>query len=62
MNPSIFSLSLLLSISSSLPILYLSFFPQISLHSVPKIVALITVRANAGTRAYVGHNSWHMRY
>jgi hypothetical protein len=32
------------------------------LHSVPKIVALITVRANMGTRTYMGHNSWHMRY
>ncbi len=29
---------------------------------MPKIVALITVRANTGIRAYVGHNSWHMRY
>jgi hypothetical protein len=31
-------------------------------HSVPKIVALITKRANTGARAYMGHNSWHMRY
>ncbi len=31
------------------------------LHCVPKIVALITVSANTGACAYVGHNSWHMR-
>jgi len=31
-------------------------------HSVPKIVALITVRANTGARACVGHNSWYIRY
>ncbi len=30
-------------------------------HSVPKIVALLTVHANKGARTYVGHNSWHMR-
>ncbi len=29
---------------------------------MPKIVALITVRANTGVRTYLGHNSWHMRY
>jgi hypothetical protein len=32
-----------------------------SIHSVPKIVALITVHANTGVCAYVGHNSLHMR-
>ncbi len=31
------------------------------IHSVPKIVALITVRANMGVRTYMGRNSWHMR-
>ncbi len=30
--------------------------------SVPKIVALITVRSNTGSRAYVGHTSRYMRY
>ncbi len=37
------------------------FSQRLFLHSVPEIVALITVRVNAGLRAYVGHNSWHMR-
>ncbi len=32
-----------------------------NVHGVPKIVAHITVCANTGTRAYMGHNSWHMR-
>ncbi len=32
------------------------------LQSVPKIVALITIRANTGAPAYMVHNSWHMRY
>ncbi len=31
------------------------------IHSVPKIVALITVCSNTGVHAHVGHNSWHMR-
>ena len=32
------------------------------IHSVPKIVALMTMHANEGARAYVGHCSWNMQY
>ncbi len=37
-------------------------FSKVFLHSVPKIVALITVPVNTGAPAYVGQNSWHMPY
>ncbi len=34
---------------------------QVLVHIVPKIVALKTMRANMGRRAYVGYNPWHMQ-